>query len=212
MPWFGRRTAASFADDLAALQLSIFAAGAARDAGSLCVVGLQAGSGATTIALGFAHTLSSDGRTVILVDADRRTPRLHRVLRLEPTPGVSEVMAGSASADEAIVRAAESGFSLLPCGAAGRRAILLPSAWTDLFRKLQTPDAFVVVDAGDLGAPGSETVATASDSAILVIEEGAPWQSVESAVARLHRHQAKLLGVVLNKRCYPVPGFIYRAL
>ena len=211
MAWFGRRAATSFADDLAALQLSIFAAGAPREGGSFCVVGLQAGSGSTTIALGLAHTLSSGEQAVLLVDADRRAPRLHRVLGLPGGPGVTEVMNGSVGADEAILRSEKTGFSLLPCGASGRPATLFPSGWTDLFHKLQSPDSFMVVDAGDLGTPGAEIVAAACDSAILVIEEGAPWQAVESAAARLHRHQAKLRGVVLNKRRYPVPEFIYRA-
>jgi len=51
------------------------------------------------------------------------------------------------------------------------------------------------------------------DGVVLVIEaEKTRWQVAESVKEKIIKHGGKILGVVLNKRKYYIPGFIYKGL
>lgn len=51
------------------------------------------------------------------------------------------------------------------------------------------------------------------DGVILVVEaEKTRWQTVDKIKANIQAHEGKILGVVLNKRRYPIPNFIYNRI
>src|SRR5262249_14760149 len=83
------------------------------------------GGGKTTHLAKLAAAFAKTGRKVVLVDADMRRPRLHRVFGVARAPGLAEVLANKARLSEALLRPKGEEFDLLPAGA-------LPENPTDL--------------------------------------------------------------------------------
>jgi protein-tyrosine kinase len=58
----------------------------------------SAGQGASHIAANLAVVFSHLGERTLLIDADMRNPRQHKLFRLQNSPGLSDILAGRASA------------------------------------------------------------------------------------------------------------------
>lgn len=72
----------------------------------------------------------------------------------------------------------------------------------------------IAIDSPPLSASSAATIiATKADGVILVIEaERVRREVIQRAVTQLEDAGAHLLGVVLNKRRFPIPNFIYRMI
>ena len=210
---FGRKKERLEAD-LEVLRLRIAKEVQDTDAGIVCFTGLGPGAGVTTIASWMAQAFAREGRPVLLVEANSATPRLHEGLRVPRYPGAAEVLEGRAEAAQAIHRVDGTGLSVLLCGAwKGSGGPYSTERWTALFNQVRADGGLVIVDAGVCDAPVGLAVAAASDLAVLVVQAGRTrWEAAAAAVDRLKHQGAVVLGVVLNKRRYPVPELVYRGL
>ena len=70
---------------------------------TVMVTSPSAGDGKSTTIANLAVASAEAGRAVILVDLDMPRPFLHRFFGLQPAPGISDVVAGSVSLDEALL-------------------------------------------------------------------------------------------------------------
>ena len=68
----------------------------------LQITSASPGEGKSTTAVNLATALARDGKRVILLDADLRSPSLHRMLPVERSPGLAEVLVGMKSVEEAL--------------------------------------------------------------------------------------------------------------
>jgi protein-tyrosine kinase len=153
---------------------------------------------AANLALTMAHEIQ---RRVVLVDCDLRGAAVHTLFGIEQGAGLSEVLAGQATLDQALVHLPEHGLVLLTAGAIPRfPAELLGSAamrrTIDLLRArfdrvlLDTPSMMPLADAG--------TLAPMTDGALVVLRAGVTRRpALDQALATLDRKQ--LLGLVLNE-------------
>ena len=172
------------------------------------------GEGKSLTAARLALALVELGREVVLVDADLRRSRLHSVLGLRLTPGLSDVVAGLAPLEEALipVTGAE-GLWLLPAGhrPPNPTALLAGSRFAQLLGQLQQSGRYVIVDTPPaLPVADPAVVLTQVDGALVVIRSGrTTWDELERAVAEIGRSGVPLFGVVVNGA--PVPEERYGA-
>jgi len=106
----------------------------------------------------------------------------------------------------------------------GKRVILIDDNKIDhlskhnleklLIDKLSSDYDHVVVDASSLlGTPEIIHWFKQADAIYFVVEAGKTRrQVIEKAIATIQRYPAPILGVILNKRRYPIPEPIYRLL
>lgn len=85
-----------------------------RELKSIAVTSPLKGDGKTTVAVNLALSLASAGRTVILVDADLRSPQIASRMGIAGTIGLSQVLAGAPLADAMCDHG--SGLRILPAG------------------------------------------------------------------------------------------------
>jgi capsular exopolysaccharide synthesis family protein len=154
---------------------------------------------AANLALTMAQEIQ---RQVVLVDADLRGPSVHALFGLDASgPGLSEVLAGEATLDEALVYLPDFRLTVLPAGGAPKFPTeLLGSA--AMRRTLDTLrarfdrvllDLPAVMPLADVG-----TVAPLADGVVMVVRAGATQRpALDQALAALE--DSKILGVVLNE-------------
>lgn len=160
-----------------------------------------AGEGKSTVAARLAEVLAQSGQPTILVDADLRRPTQAKRLGVDGQLGLTHVLSGDASLEDALQSTEVERLMLLPAG----RIPPNPSELLGSQRMRQVIDALsahhsVIIDAPPLlPVTDAGLLSAASDGAILVIRAGSTHkEQVRQSVRLLTQVNATLLGSVLN--------------
>ena len=179
---------------------------AATDAGHgrrvIVVASPSGGEGTTTTVAHLAATLGETGRSVVVVSADLRRPRLHIYFDKAREPGLTDVLRGAPDArritDLNIVTKVR-GVRFVPSGApVGNPAPLLDRIG-DHLQDAREIGEYVLIDAPALltSSDGAD-LARHADGVLIVVRSG--WTSVKAAersVELLHRLKIPVLGALL---------------
>jgi capsular exopolysaccharide synthesis family protein len=168
---------------------------------TLAITSALAGEGKTTTAVNLAASFGLDPeRSTCLVDADMRTPAVHRALSEPPAAGLAEVLEGDAKLEEALVQIPDTRLWVLPVRSLpGQPSELLGSTrMAELLEELEARFETVLVDSPPvLGLPDATTLVDLCDAAVLVVCAGkASRGDLESTLERIDG--SKLLGTVFN--------------
>jgi succinoglycan biosynthesis transport protein ExoP len=172
--------------------------------GTIMVVSSVPGEGKTTVAANLAITLAYAGRSVILVSADMRRPRVHELFGLPNTRGLSSFLTGTLPWEDCVVSHEQlSNLAVCPGGPVpGEPVELLQSKrMSDLLAELRRLAEFVILDCPPV-LTVADTVALASltDSALFVVDSsGTRRTAVVEARRRLQQVGTEMLGGILNK-------------
>jgi capsular exopolysaccharide synthesis family protein len=160
------------------------------------------GDGKTTLAANLAIAIGQSGKRVLLIDADFRRPRLHRVFGLAGDVGLASVLIGEAVLRSAIRETPVPGLSVLPCGPIppNPAEVLTSPRFKELLDGIRKEYDFVVIDTPPLLAVTDPcVVAPRVDGLYLTLrlsKNGRP--QAERAREILTTLGAKVLGVVIN--------------
>jgi protein-tyrosine kinase len=175
------------------------------------------GDGCSTTAVNFAATLAKDASLkVLLVDVNPRTPALHEVFDVSEAEGVSDLLTRSGNIACKINKVSPGGYYVLPWGrnhSAG--ACLFDSSRFDrLLQGVREKFDYVILDGPPVPAfPECLVLCAKVDGVVLVLESGKTRRQVAlRARKQVEEVGGKMLGVVLNKRKYYIPEWIYRRL
>src|SRR6185436_12868171 len=84
---------------------------------AIIVTSPNKGDGKTLTAANLALTMAQEfQQRVLLVDGDLRRPAIHRLFGIAETPGLSDVLMGGASIDDALVTVRDHRLTVLPSG------------------------------------------------------------------------------------------------
>jgi protein-tyrosine kinase len=183
------RTRISRAENGRALRAIIVTSPAKGDGKSLTAANL-----ALTMAQEFQHR-------VLLLDADLRRPTLHQLFGISEAPGLTDVLMGAASLEDALVPLDEHHLTVLPSGVpATHPAELLGSAaMRRTLDMLRTRFDRVVLDMPPVAPLADVQIVSAMADAVLMIVRAGVTQkpAIERALAGLEA--GKVLGLVLNE-------------
>jgi capsular exopolysaccharide synthesis family protein len=161
------------------------------------------GEGKSSTAINLAYTMAEANKRVLLIDADMRIPVLAKVLRINDTPGLSNVLAGVNQLTEAVRPSMllES-LSVLPAGEIPPNpSELLSSARMDQLMKVLS-DAFdyIIVDLPPVNAVSdSLAVSKLLNGMVMVVRQNyCDQHSLSDAMRQLEFLNVKLLGFVMN--------------
>lgn len=161
--------------------------------------GIGDGKSTTALNLAGALTLKPDV-DVLLVDADFRRSSLSKTLGVRPTPGLADVLAGTCTLNQALIRFAElPRFHFLAAGEMGGRGtdLLDSPAWRSVCEVFRQRFGFTVVDSAPAGPLADiDLIQEACDGIVLVarLDHSVRKNLLQSL------ETPKLLGLVLN--CY----------
>jgi polysaccharide biosynthesis transport protein len=170
--------------------------------------------GKTTTSINTAVVLAQKGVRVLLVDADLRRPSIHKTLGMGPHSGLSNVLTGSTTLEQAISRSAVlPNLFVLPAGTPppNPAELLASSNMKDTVDQLKEQFDHIVIDTPpSLSVTDAVVLSPRADAVVLVIRSG---QTTKQALRRsrdiLMQVNAKVVGVLLNAVDLSSPDYYY---
>ena len=183
---------------------------------NLVFAGAVGGDGISTVLSQYAEMLSRRGERVLMIDGNPRHPSLHRYFHVPEGPGLAEFVHGNASRETVIHPTGFANLSLVPLGVCADRsqAERITEALGEFHAALRSQFDYVLVDTDYVGSPFfSQATVASGDGVVLVLRAGRTNRQVAGrACDTIRRIGGQILGVVLNRRQFPIPNFIYRRL
>jgi polysaccharide biosynthesis transport protein len=169
---------------------------------SLVVTSPGPQEGKTTTAVSIAITMAQAGAKVLLIDTDLRRPRVHRAFNAKNEIGISNVIVGERSLEDAVQSTIVPNLFILPCGPTPPNpAELLHSArFNAVHTKCLEQFERVIYDSPPTSAVTDPAiVGNLADGVLLVAKAGKTSRDAALAARRqLFDARAKVVGTVLN--------------
>lgn len=160
------------------------------------------GDGKTTVACNLAIAIAQSNKSVCLVESDLRRPRVTDYMQINSGVGLTEVLAGQLSLDEALQTWGGGLLKVLPPGALppNPSELLGSQQMAQVISRLKTMFDVVILDTPPLLAVSDAAVlASQADGAVIVVRYGkSSKDAVRDAVSSLDQINAKILGNILN--------------
>lgn len=185
---------------------------------SVIVSGAEPNEGATetAVALAVVGASANHGHRVALVDFNFRQPNIARIMGVPEGPGTLEALQTGEMPDGVRVVLAQGRLTVIPAGRAtgSATAPLDPAAVNKLIQHLLAHHDHVIIDAPAVNHHSTvQALAGLTDGVILVARQAVTRrEAVAEAKKRIELARGKLIGLVLNMRKFPVPGFLYRRM
>ena len=191
----------SHAERYRSLRTRVLHAGERRKMQTFVITSAGVMEGKTLTAINLSWLLAqTDGVKALLIDGDLRNPSAADYLGLDAPAGLSEVLAGEARLEEAVIRLEPAGLHILPGGSARDDVaeILSGPRFLSLLKEVRRMFDYVIIDAPPLGIFTDATVLiNRTDAALIVARAGKTrYAALERLLEPLPRE--RLLGVILN--------------
>jgi succinoglycan biosynthesis transport protein ExoP len=161
--------------------------------------------GKTLSAINFALTGASRGLRILLIDADLRCGVVNTVLGCRRTPGLAELLSGTAQVEEALRRVVvgeNTALVVVPSGALPKvpARILGIEKVHDVLADLAPQFDFVVIDTPPVNLlADAALLGSAADGVILVVRAGhTQADDLRYAMEQLEATRAPVIGTLLN--------------
>jgi capsular exopolysaccharide synthesis family protein len=159
------------------------------------------GEGKSFVAANLALAAASVGRRVLLVDADMRRPRQHRVWEINNLLGISNILAGQTQLKNA-AQAVSSQVDILPSGKIPPNPVTLLDSqrMADLVEEASQDYDFVIIDSPPLTAvTDALIIGKYVDGLLLVVRPGeVRYSAVTATKLLLNQAKVPILGMVVN--------------
>lgn len=169
---------------------------------SLLVTSGMPDSGSTTVALNMAFAIAASDQKVLLIDANLRRPKVHKLLKLEDHPGLSDVLAGECPASKAVVSSGVENLDILPVGSSDRR--IFERLGSEVMGQLLTEAAdrydIIIIDSAPLMVSGDGiALANRADASLLVVKALSEKRGMVARLKNdLQETRGEFLGVLVN--------------
>jgi len=169
---------------------------------TIAVTSAMPRDGKTTVAISLGITIAQSGRRVLLVDTDLRKPRLQRAFGVPQGAGVTSVIAGESTLEQAAQTTDVPGLMLLQCGPIppNPSELLHTRRFAELLEEARDKYDLVLFDTPPLGAVTDPAIiSNFVDGMLVVIRARSTTRAgVSAAMRQLHDVSARVVGAVLN--------------
>ena len=192
----------SIAESYRQLRTALLLSSAGHAPRTLLITSSQPAEGKTTTSVNTAISLSQTGASVLIVDADLRRPRVHRVFGLKNNAGLSNYLAGDGDL-ASLIQVAIPNLYVLPVGPLPPNpAELLGSAkMKNLVEVLSTNFDYLVIDSPPVSSFADSLILSALMEGVIIVVKGGTTarEMAQRTKAHLQSVGAKILGVVINQ-------------
>jgi capsular exopolysaccharide synthesis family protein len=159
--------------------------------------------GKTTVSFNLAGALGQV-KKVLLIDADLRRPKIGRLLGRETKqPGLSDLVSGQATLQQAVFFDQRPGIHILSAGTVPPNPLELLSSqkFAKAMETLKQNFDVIIVDSAPLQLVSDALVLSQFASSVIYVvkADATPYQVAQNGLKKLRRVGAPVLGVVLNQ-------------
>ena len=201
----------SVAEAYRTLRTNLLFSAAVRSLRSIVVTSPGAAEGKSMTAANLAVAFAQQGHRVLLLDCDLRRPRIHRMFEQPELPGLTNLLIGGTSPDDAIRGTKIDGLWILPAGAMppNPAELLGSSQMRMLLDQLKDRFDVVICDSPPLLAASDGAILSRMvDGAVVVVRAGRTERAaLKTAIQQLSTVGARVLGTVLNDPDAEVPRY-----
>ncbi|MGC9194058.1 MAG: GumC family protein [Syntrophobacteraceae bacterium] len=184
--------------------------------GAIGLVGCHGGEGVSTAASLLCRQLAKqhEGR-VLLIDANLARPDQHNRFGAKPSPGLTDFGSSQGPNTSCIQPANVDNLDILSAGSGAEDFTAQAfRAFCEVFPSLRQEYGFVICDLPPLLKHNSaRSIVAMMDGVVMVVEsEKTRWEVADIVREALARGKTDILGVVLNKRRFHIPKWLYKRL
>ncbi|MFC4025119.1 CpsD/CapB family tyrosine-protein kinase [Oceanobacillus longus] len=180
---------------------------------SLLVTSSGPSEGKSTTIANLAVVYAQTGKKVLLIDADLRKPTVHYTFRLDNLRGLSNILVGQNTLDEAVNRTDVDNLDVISCGPIppNPSELLASRKMADFLKEVTAAYDLVIFDTPPvLAVTDAQILANIVDGSLLVVRsKHTDLEAANKAKEILEPAQAKLLGTVLNGREKKASNYYY---
>ncbi|MDQ0270921.1 CpsD/CapB family tyrosine-protein kinase [Cytobacillus purgationiresistens] len=160
--------------------------------------------GKSTSAANIAVSMAQQKEKVLLIDASLRNPAIHEIFQLPHTAGLTDVLKGYITFEEAVVSSQIPGLKILPSGKVPTNPseLLSSKAMKRLLDKVSPLYDITLIDSPSvLDVTDTKILANLSDGVILVVRQGkTKAEHTYNAKRVLQYAKSQIIGVILNEQ------------
>jgi capsular exopolysaccharide synthesis family protein len=184
------------------IRTAVFFGAPKEGAKTILITSPAPGDGKSTLASNLAISMAQAGQKTLLIDADFRKPVQHKIFEVDDNKGVSSVLAGRDTLEQAIQPGAIDSLDIMACGpeAPNPSELLNSDVFNETLEKLTEKYDRVVVDSPPVGpVADAQILAAVCDITVLVLRaEKSTRRQAQHARDSLLSVGARLLGAVVN--------------
>lgn len=214
MLWTHHRSKSRYAEAFREIRTHLYFSNRDSKSMAIQVTSSRAGDGKTTVASNLAVCIAQSGKRVLILDADCRRPRVHKLFGQKNDKGLTSILANGMPVADAIITCDVPGLSVLMSGPSvlNPAELLTSPAFAELITKLKQDYDYVIVDTPPiLAVSDPSVVASRMDGVLLVVRLGKNERvDAERATQVLQGLGGNLLGVIVNGMGSGKQGYGYR--
>lgn len=170
---------------------------------SLLITSALPGEGKTTTAVNLAISMTRESKEVLVMDTDFLNPKMHEIFKLQASMGITNILAGEATVEEAIQKTDIESLSLLASGPTppDPGQMIESSKLRELIKYLAQKYDFIILDTPPVLSKNDAVLLSGYvDDSVLILGSGETTRSALSHVRDLLKQaNIQLIGTILNK-------------
>ncbi|HQR34692.1 MAG TPA: polysaccharide biosynthesis tyrosine autokinase [Blastocatellia bacterium] len=198
----GHDPLSSFAESYRALRTSLLLSSAEHAPRTMLITSSHPAEGKTTIVANTAISLAQTGARVLVLDADMRRPRCHKILSTKNDVGLSTYLSRDVSVDKVMIQHDIPNLFVMPAGPVPPNPSELLSSvkMRYLVAELQERFDHIIIDSPPvIHVTDALIISPHVDGVVIVVKSNhTPREAVQRAKQALADVNAKIFGVVLN--------------
>lgn len=158
---------------------------------TICITSPESGDGKSYFSINLAGIYSLSGQKTLLIDMDLRKPSLTNFLNINQTKGVSNILIGDCTIEEATIKNYEQNLDFLPAGIIPPNPgeLLSSEKTTKLLDSLKKEYKFIIIDTSPIGLVSDSYPLTRMSDIVLFI----------SRYGKTSKTNLKNISTLLNK-------------
>jgi capsular exopolysaccharide synthesis family protein len=185
------------------IRTSILLSSSEKPPKKIIVTSPNPGEGKTTTVINTAIALSQTGAQVLIIDADMRKPKVHRIFNHENGMGLSNFLSGHGDLASIVKKSEVPNLFYIPSGPAppNPSELLGSNLFKNMLQSLGGEFDHILLDSPPvLGFADAIILSTSVNGVVLTVLGGkTPRETLQRAKEALQQTNTKILGVVINR-------------